>query len=199
MKKTAIGFALAMLLLGTVPAAAQQIEDDFFVTVGSGIVIEGGGSGYEGGFWYVYPSNWINQWFYDHPFDWERGKIIHIEFDWAALDPECTTDITVAVNWSTPEWSALGYGVDFPPLPDMVGADEDLYIERIPIIDECGVFPGPDPQHVVFDYIIWDYNPEWVSIDVMGCNFVITNGVIFHECAVGNEESSWGAIKKLSQ
>ncbi len=186
---------LALLLFGAVPASAQQVIDDFFfVTIGSGVVLEGGGTGYENGTWYVYPSNWINQWFYDHPYDPERGKIVHIEFDWTALDPTCTTDITVAFNWSTPEWSALGNGDALPPLP---GEDEELYIERRVIIDECDIFP--DVQHVVWDFIIWDYNPEWVSIDVMGCNFVITNGVITHECAVGNEESSWGAIKQMGR
>lgn len=41
--------------------------------------------------------------------------------------------------------------------------------------------------------------PEWVSIDVMGCNFIITDGVIVHECTVGNEDSSWGAIKQIGR
>jgi hypothetical protein len=192
MKKTAIALFLGLLLLSTVPASAQQVIDDFFVTVGSGVVTEGGGSGYDNGTWYVYQSGWINEWFYDHPFDENRGKIVHIEFDWVALDPTCTTDIIVALNWSTPEWSALGHGDAFPPLP---GEDELLYIERLTFLDECGTYP--EIQHVIWDYVIWDYNPEWVSIDVMGCNFIITNGIIVHECAVGNEESSWGAIKKI--
>jgi hypothetical protein len=190
MKKTAIALFLGLLLLSTVPASAQQVIDDFFVTVGSGVVTEGGGSGYDNGTWYVYQSGWINEWFYDHPFDENRGKIVHIEFDWVALDPTCTTDIIVALNWSTPEWSALGHGDALPPLP---GENELLYI--LTFLDECGTYP--EIQHVIWDYVIWDYNPEWVSIDVMGCNFIITNGIIVHECAVGNEESSWGAIKKI--
>ena len=194
MKRIAIALTLGLLLLGTVPAAAQEVVDDFFVTVGSGIVLEGGGSGYENGTWYVYPSNWINQWFYDHPYDENRGKIVHIEFDWVSLDPTCTTDITVAFNYSTGAWSELGHGDALPPLP---GEDEALYIVREILLDECDIFP--DVQHVVWDFIVWDYNPEWVSIDVMGCNFEITNGVIIHECAVGNEESSWGAIKQIGR
>lgn len=194
MKKFAIALMLGLLLLGTVPATAQQVIDDFFVTVGSGIVIEGGGSGFENGTWYVYPSNWINQWFYDHPYDEARGKIVHIEFDWVAMDPTCTVDIAVALNYTNGEWSALGHGDALPPLP---GENEELYIEREIILDVCDMFP--EVQHVVWDFIIWDYNPEWVSIDVMGCNFIITNGVIIHECAVGNEESSWGAIKQIGR
>ena len=181
-----------MLLACSVPAMAQQTIDNFYVTVGSGVVMSGGGSGYNGGEWYVYPSMWINQWFYDHPLDFTKGKIVHIEFDWTAMDPSCTSDITVALNWSTPEWSYLGNGTELPPLP---GVDEALYIVRVPFVDECRI--APEINHVVFDYVVYNYNPEWVSIDVRGCNFVITNGVIVHECAVGNDDTTWGAIKSI--
>jgi hypothetical protein len=73
------------------------------------------------------------------------------------------------------------------------GYDETKYIIRVPIIEELAYFE--DWVHVEWDYTIWDYNPEWVSIDVMGCNFEIINGIIVHECAVGTESSSWGGIK----
>lgn len=189
MKKFAIVLCIGTLLAAA-PAFSQQLVDNFFVSIGAGTVLEGGGTGFGGGEWYVYPSGWINQWFYDHPFDPDRGKIIHVEFDWVALDPACPTNISVALNWSTPEWSALGHGTSMPPLP---GYDEELYIKRAGILSECGMFP--QVQHFARDFIIYCYNPEWVSIDVMGCNFVITNGVIVHECAVGTEDSSWGAIK----
>lgn len=190
MKKTAIVISLALLLFA-LPVMAQQIVDNFYVTVTTGIVLDGGGSGYNGGEWYTYPSMWINQWFYDHPFDDTRGKTIHVEFDWMAYDTSCVADITVAVNWSTPEWSYLGYEDTLPPLPD---CDETIYIERLTFLDVCDY--GYDWQHVVFDYVIWDYNPEWVSIDVRGCNFQIIDGVMAHECAIGTREKSWGAIKQ---
>ena len=99
--------------------------------------------------WYVYPSMWINQWFYDHPFDPLRGKIIHVEFDWTALDPLCPTNMTVAINWSTGAWSALGYGTSQPPLP---GVDEGLYIGRETVLYQCGNFP--QTQHFSMDYTI---------------------------------------------
>jgi hypothetical protein len=189
MRKYAILLFIGLLLLA-VPAASQKITDNFYVTVGAGAVLSGGGTGYNDGTWYVYPSMWINEWFYDHPFDPTRGKIIHIEFDWVAYDPECTTDITVAVNWSTPAWSALGHGATEPPLP---GVDENQYIIRETMLQTCGTYP--QVQHFIYDHVIWEYNPEWVSIDVRGCNFVITNGVILHECAVGTKSSTWGGIK----
>lgn len=189
MKKCAIMVVLAMLLFA-VSASAEPRDDTFYITVGAGNVLDGGGSGFNLGEWYVYPSMWINQWFYDHPFDPNRGKIIHIEFDWTALDPLCPTNLTVAINWSTPAWSALGYGDAQPPLPDV---DEEMMIERETVLYECGNFPLV--QQFSMDYTIEDYNPEWVSIDVMGCNFVITNGTLFHDCVVGTEKSSWGSIK----
>lgn len=192
MKRIAIALSVLMVLGLASDVSAQQITDNFFVTVGSGIVLEGGGTGYNGGEWYVYPSNWINQWFYDHPFDDTRGKIIHVEFDWTAMDPTCTVDIAVAVNWSTPAYSDLGKGDTQPPLP---GCDEGLYIVRETFLDVCEMVT--DVRHEVFDFIIYDYNPEWVSIDVMGCNFEIMNGVIVHECAVGTESTTWGGIKSV--
>lgn len=189
MKKLAALTVLAIMLFA-IPALAQPRNDNFFVTVGAGNVLQGGGSGYNDGAWYVYPSMWINQWFYDHPFDASRGKIIHVEFDWAALDPLCPTDLTVAINWSTGAWSALGN--TYPPLP---GVDEAMYIERATILYECGYFTGTN--HFALDFTIFPYNPEWVSIDVRGCNFVISNGIMLHDCVVGTETSSWGAIKEL--
>jgi hypothetical protein len=189
MKKCALLLILAMLL-SAVSASAQVRNDSFYITVGAGNVLEGGGSGFNDGEWFVYPSLWINEWFYDHPFDPSRGKIIHIEFDWMAYDPACPTNITVAINWSTAEWSALGYGSTQPPLP---GVDEALYIMRSNVLYQCGTFP--QMQHFSTDFTIWTYNPEWVSVDVRGCNFVIANGVIIHDCVLGTENSSWGSIK----
>jgi hypothetical protein len=190
MKKTVI--LIGLLLVIAYPAHSQEITDYWNISVTTTDTI-GGGTGFENGTWYVYESGWINQWFYDHELDFQRGKIIHIEFDYMAVDPTCPSDITVALNWSTPDWSYLGYGTALPPLPGEVGADEDLYIIRVPIIEELGYFE--DWVHVEWDYIIEDYNPEWVSIDVMGCNYEIINGVIVHECAVGTETTTWGAIK----
>jgi hypothetical protein len=190
MKKCSILLILAMLLFAA-SAYAQPKLDTFYISVGvDGSVVQGGGSGFNDGEWYVYPSGWINEWFYDHPFDPQRGKVIHIEFDWMTLTPGAVTDITVAINWSTPEWSALGYGSTLPPLP---GNDEALYIIRANALHEIGSFP--QMQHFSTDFTIWPYNPVWISIDVRGFNFVIENGSIMHDCVLGTEESSWGSIK----
>jgi hypothetical protein len=190
MKKCFIMIVLAMLCFA-VSASAQPRVDNFYIMIGAGgDVLQGGGSGFGGGEWYVYPSGWINQWFYDHPFDPDRGKMINISFDWVALDPLAPTWLEVAINWSTPAWSSLGYGASLPPIP---GWDENLYILRSTQVSQAGLFP--QMQHFSRDFTIWPYNPEWVSIDVMGYNFVISNGSIIHDCVLGTEKSNWGEIK----
>ena len=189
MKKYAILLVLGVLFF-SVPVFSQAKLDNFWITVGPGGNFGGGGSGYGDATWYLYPSGWINEWFYDHPFDPNRGKTIHIEFDYASPEPGIPTQITVAVNWSTPEWSQLGHGDQLPPVP---GYDEQLYINRSTIMQLNGSFPTL--QHFVYDFTIWSYNPEWVSIDVRGSNFVVTNGMMLHDCVVGTKNSSWGSIK----
>jgi hypothetical protein len=208
MKRIAIVFAL--LLLVAAPAAhSQMITDQFNATIDEDGNVMGGGTGYYAGGdwvdyepWYPYPSGWINQWFYDHPFDPLRGKIIHIEITVSFPDPSQPSGLVFAVNWSTPEWSNLGYGDTWPPIPEYPGApfDEELYIRRVPFI---GAWNEPDenvePGPYVWNFIIYEYNPEWVSIDIQGYNVEIV-GTIEHECVdkqFGTEESSWGAVKSM--
>lgn len=194
-KLTVIAFLLLAIFVAE-DLQAEPIEDTFFVSLDSnGEFLCGGGSGFESGTWYLYPSGWYNEWFYDHPFDFNRGKIIHIEFDMVVCDPAVNSAICLAVNWSTPEWSDLGYGETTPPTPELVGANEDLYIMREILLSLCPI-PG-EVTHYTFDFTVWDYNPEWVSIDVDGNNFQITNGIITHDCVVDTETESWGAVKSM--
>lgn len=181
MKRVMLALAVAIGLSAS--SYAQPIEDQFFISLDANSnIVDGGGSGFGGGEWYYYPDTlWYNQWFYDHPFDPNRWKTIHIEFDAAPLLPGAGLFLEFAVNWSTPEWSDLGFGDSMPPIPGAPGFDEPLHIERFTFIETDFLF-DPLPEHFVFDYIIPDYNPEWVSIDVWGWNFEITNGVIIHDC-----------------
>ena len=198
MKRLATLLCFVFIALAFSSVNAQPIVDDFWIIVNPDGSYDGGGSGYNSGMWYEYPSGWINQWFYDHPLDFTRGKVIHIEIDLAVIDPALVSNICFVVNWSTPEWSYLGYGVDWPPVPDLVGEDEDLYIERVYLDTICPV--PAEVTHLTYDYIIYDYNPEWVSIDVVGENFEITNGIIEHECVekeTDAQNETWGAVKSL--
>lgn len=167
----------ASLLFASRPV--QAVEDTYWVTIDmGGGVVEGGGSGYGDGEWYEYTpgTGWINQWFYNAPFDWDRWKLIHVTMDIVPYWPGAYAEVTV--NWSTPEWSEQVPPPTGPPLP---GVDEALYIIRM----EPYLFEGDVSTTVhinVDNIIIPDYNPEWVSIDVRGYGFGIENGYIWHEC-----------------
>jgi hypothetical protein len=176
------GAAVAAFLLLTGSAVAQPVEDSWFVALDENndlVPSLSGGSGYENGSWYFYPNTlWYNEWFYNAPYDPDRWKIIHIEFDADTLVDTPLFYLQLAVNWSTPEWSLQTPPFDRPPLPG--DEPEDLYIMRDTLL-ETDEFTT-SPQHFVFDYVIPDYNPEWVSIDVWGFNFQLTDGIIIHEC-----------------
>ncbi len=160
------------------------IQNDFWVTLDpAGGFVDGGGTDYYGDGWYYYPeSTFWNIWFYDHPYDITRYKEIHIEITVDAFDPGFPTYLEFVVNWSTDEWSLVGNPLPeprVPPLPPLTLPEEDLYIGRELLLLVDDFIPGPEPY--VFDFVLPDYNPEWVSIDVLGENFVI-DGFIIHEC-----------------
>ena len=208
MRRLAIVFVL-LLLLAVTSAYSQPKVDQFNLQIDQDGVVTGGGSGFYAGEpwlgyepWYPYPSGWWNQWFYDDPYDPLRSKIIRITITFAPLDAAQDYGLVFAVNWSTPDWSYLDYGDSWPPIPENPDAsfDELLYIVREEFIGSLNQpVTDLDPGDYTFDYIVMNYNPEWVSIDVQGYNVIIT-GEIEHECVerqIGTEESTWGAIKSL--
>ena len=151
-------------------------QNDFWIEFDPmGIPVMAGGTDYydDGASfngWYFYPNTgWWNIWFYDHPFDPERYKEIFVMFDWFPTDQEYF--IEVAINWATPDWPP---GLP-PPIPPLTPPEEDMYIQR-------EFIPIAGPGIVEYFYEILDYNPEWVSIDVMGANVAIPMGTIVHEC-----------------
>ncbi len=167
--------------------------DTFYITFGPDGPTDWGGSGYNGGEWYEYESGWWNTWFYNGPLDETRWKVI---VGWIAVTGlEPTNSVTVALNWSTPEWPPDGP----PPLPPPDGpvelADEPTYIVREIIYDNENVVEYVSP-------IYWEvllYNPEWVSIDVMGDN-VLVEGEIYHAClATEPQETRYGVNFTVEQ
>jgi hypothetical protein len=158
------------------PYVPRPITNGYNVTIDqAGMLIAGAGENAYGEGWYYYPQyDWWNIWFYDHPFRTDRYKTIQIEFDVFPFEPG-PGYFEIAVNWSTDLWSIeQPPGDSAPPLP---GVDEDRYIGRETLM-ATEFYEG----HYVFTYVIEDYNPEWVSIDVRGFNFQIPGGIIVHEC-----------------
>jgi len=146
-----------------------------------------GGTGYYppgdvNGWWFYDGPEWEfwNIWFYDHPFDYDRKKTVHIDFDAFQLEP-ASSWMTFVVNYSTDVWSLEGQppGDSMPPLPGFPPDLELLYIGRDTLYD------GPVVDgHYIYDWEMPDYNPEWISIDVWGYNFIIPegSGMVFHDC-----------------
>ena len=174
-------FALACVgLLSLVASPAMALPpftDGFYVTFDeAGAFVEGGGDGYEDGTWYEYPNfGWWNEWFYNDPYDDARVKRIIIKFDVAKVNPGEPLNLELVANWSTGEWA--GTLNPLPPLPPLSAGDEVLYIGRsdpVEVITAAGEYE--------FEYFLPDFNPEWVSVDVRGSNFIITNGTIYHRC-----------------
>jgi len=144
-------------------------------------------------YWYIYEtSGWINVWFYDDPYDPARYKEITIVVDVAQFEPGLST-LEFAVNWSTAEWSTTGNPPGEPRVPPIEDEDDIAgYIARETFINVVDVTlpPYETPDHLTFTWIIPDFNPEWVSIDVRGVNFIVDGWAyeavpdlgIYHEC-----------------
>lgn len=171
----------------------ETISNNFWLTMLPGGVFGGGGGSdaftdpTNGDQWFYYPeSRWWNVWFYDHPYDPNRLKIIHIVLDIEKSDPDIPNNIMFAVNWSTDVWSLEMNppGEDrIPPLPGVNQVDN--FIGRYTLLnmqDAVGRY--------TFDFVLPDYNPEWVSIDVQGENFVILEtSVIEHSCVMSMDQA----------
>jgi hypothetical protein len=129
--------------------------------------------------WYYYPNTgWYNQWFYDDPPDPTRWKRIDYDINITGLG-----NIQVVINWSTLNFPESGSD-GAPPIPPLTTDQEQSWINREFVV-YSGYFEAlAAPINRKGTIIIPDYNPEWVSIDVMGIIEVETtvSGQIIHEC-----------------
>ena len=89
--------------------------------------------------------------------------------------------IEVTINWSLPGWSQ---NPDQPPLPV-----DEVFVGRLVPSWMIAFPPGLPPQNFFVGPfpLPLEYNPEWISIDVRGVNFMILGppagmGEMFHEC-----------------
>lgn len=177
MKKLLLFSAVVLLAFMATQAFAVPTVDNFSITLdGNNQFVEGSGSGYDNGSWFYYPNtDWWNQWFYDDPPDPDRWKVITYDIDIIGD----LGSLTIAINWSTLAYPASGPSGS-PPLPPLDSAIEQLWIHREVIFDEqVGV------TNITGTIIIPDYNPEWVSIDVIlpyGYEATTISGTITHEC-----------------
>lgn len=182
----------------------QQMTGEFSIALGGdmgdwNVLVQtaSGGTGWNGnqeGPWFPYaqsvaitddtgnlenlPRFW-NQWFYDGVYDPTRYKIVDITFNYRRVNVNYAGWVGIWVNWSTPQWSALG--MDRPPLSDF-GPNGEPYLGR-DMVDQLRIGENPEYLYGLARYRLKiPYNPEWVSIDVRGYNASISNGILIHEC-----------------
>lgn len=161
----------------------QRMDHTFLEMSENGYPVHAHGTGYNEGTYYYYPNTeWWNVWLYDHPFTPLRRKIINGMLQIMPRNPQLPTTITIVYNWSTPTWP--GYPVlQRPPLPSDV---IDPIMEQMMINRSEPIFflpPGPLLQPIImplsFEYPF--YNPEWLSLDVRGSNFILICDIV-HTC-----------------
>ncbi|MGE5294734.1 MAG: GEVED domain-containing protein [Solirubrobacterales bacterium] len=145
-----------------------------------GVMTSGEGDGYNDGTWYYYPqTGWYRQWFYNDPYSADREGYLHYEVYIKAVDNTKLTYAEINFNWTTPEWSQLG--LNRPPLPgDVAGLEKEtkyMASARVYLVD--GWYIGT--VEPIYNHIIEEYNPEWISIDIRGRNAYMFRGAV-HEC-----------------
>lgn len=193
MRRALVFGTVLVLVLGglTASAWAQPSNDNFWIKLDPRLTEPtGGGTGWEdpasGQQWFYYPdTNWWNQWFYDGRPDPERWKYIDyvVQIESSPIDPNQTDPtaewVMVALNWSNMQFPETGPNGP-PPMPCDEGA-----IERAIIFE--GFVLTWDQVTLQDRFVIPDYNPEWVSIDVMtdfmfSENVIEISGGLVHEC-----------------
>ncbi len=176
--RTSILLILGVLALCAATARAVGTVDTFWAQMGAdNTLIDGGGTGHNGGEWYYYPNTlWWNQWFYDDPFDPTRWKTIDVAYDITATADGA--NVSICVNWTTPEWAQQG--INEPPLPPLTPEEEALFVARsTPVV--LYLPQQGQTEHIEEHIEILDYNPEWVSVDIWGNDFDL-GCTIDHEC-----------------
>lgn len=205
-------FLLSLCMLVFLWAGMAMAQDSFFdifwVVLGGdelnwNHVVDGGGSGYvdpTGRQWFYYEAppgtiqtdpwgrinprpSWQNIWFYDGRLRPGYKEVI-IKFDYLLWDINRNGGTDIVINWSTPDWVSPNPSEPSPPM-------DNAYIGRATINDACWLEAGTggvysfSGRYDLRDYGV-NYNPEWVSIDVLGYNVVLSNpnapGSIEHTC-----------------
>jgi hypothetical protein len=125
----------------------------------------------EDGSWSAYVDDitflpWFNTWFYNGPLNLNNMKKVRMGFWVVKLNPAMPSFIDWVVNWSSDSWPA---GSGYP-----TSVDEE-YVERSPLnhLIVGPPIPGDPGTWVELYFEIPDYNPEWLSVDILGDNISI--------------------------
>ncbi len=170
---------LAVLTLAV--SSAEARTDIFFTAIGpNNEFLDGGGSGYGDGEWHFYPNTaWWSEWFYSGPYTPRLKQQLDVSLTIEPLQADQPCLVQIAYKWTTSGWSQMG--MNRPPLlADVItAADEAKFTQRRMFFSSrfpAGSKPITFKRHLEIPY----YNPEWVSIEVRGRNFLILDGSVDH-------------------
>ena len=171
----------------------ERTDNNFTVNMNqSGVVESYSGNGFYGGEWFYYPyTNWWNVWWYDHPMAISRIKyILNPVINVLPRNPQLPSSVTIVYTYSTSQWLPWTIAPR-PPLPQDVPnlTIENQLIQRTaPLYSYTGTISQAIPVPLTTPYLIPYYNPEWISIDIRGNNFIL-NGLLNHVCFKPAERS----------
>jgi len=134
---------------------------------------------------------WVNQWWYNDPPDPDRWKEVTITFNYALDDITQQGYADIAINYTSLDFPESGPD-GAPPMSNLDPANSSI-VWIPPRINVKSVGLEADDEGVynfsqtfdLRDYCV-NFNPEWISVDVAGYNFKMSDsaipGSIIHEC-----------------
>lgn len=142
-----------------------------FGDTGAILPAESGGSGMYQGMYLPYDHGEIRyvQWFYDHPFSYERYKKVFVAYVMADRLAEEDAWARMYFVHTTPFWDVGG------PVPSMPPGPPEQFINGFPTYSTTLVASYTKSRHGsalggCWDYVIPEYNPVWVGIMLVGSN-----------------------------
>jgi hypothetical protein len=178
-------FLVIAVMLFSTAAHAIFIDpctsDDFWWSVPYDGTFTGGGTGFMEGTWtegYGPDGGCRAQWFYDHPFSYERYKTMFIDYTVTVDSTGVPAHGEMWALYTTPVWSLQDPIPDTPPGPGEMYVDGELAYWWELIFAEDDFVEGWEGT---WELILPDYNPEWVGLLVCGNN-IFVEGTFRHCC-----------------
>ncbi len=188
MKRRVLGVGLVLVIAVTMFCTAAHAvfidpckSDDFWWSVPFDGTFSGGGTGYMDGTWiprYGIDYGIRGQWFYDHPLSFDRYKTMFIDYTVTLDSTGVPGQGGMWVVYTTPAWSLQDPLPADPPMPEDFYVDGELAYEWVKVFEEDLIYEG---WKGTWEFIVPDYNPEWVGLFVFGSNLYV-EGTFRHCC-----------------
>jgi hypothetical protein len=160
--KKLILFSAGFLAFVATPALAGPTTDFWIEFIGNQFA--GGGCGYNDGtgvnqtpWYYNDNTGWYAQWFYTGPTQWEEDRNIHYD-----ILVRSNFNMSIAIRWSTVAFPETG--PDGPPPLPLTYPPPDSIFTHSELIGN--IVADGSPQTIEGNCHFYNYNPEWVSINV---------------------------------